>query len=53
MDVTQLLRVLALVLLGEGLEALHDDAGVVAIVHVDTRGTHPRLVKNSAVGSVI
>ena len=30
-------------LLGEVLEALHDDAGVVAVPHVDTGRPHPGL----------
>uniref|UniRef100_A0A2M4B2S5 Putative secreted protein n=1 Tax=Anopheles triannulatus TaxID=58253 RepID=A0A2M4B2S5_9DIPT len=33
----------ALVLLGERVEAVHDDAGVRAIVHVDRWRSHPRL----------
>uniref|UniRef100_A0A2M3ZS48 Putative secreted peptide n=1 Tax=Anopheles braziliensis TaxID=58242 RepID=A0A2M3ZS48_9DIPT len=32
-----------LVLLGERIEAIHDDARVGAIVHVDRRCSHPRL----------
>ena len=30
-------------LLGEVLEALHDDAGIVAVPHVDTGRPHPGL----------
>lgn len=40
-----LLQVLALVLVGERLEGLHDDARVRAVVHEDGRGTHPSLAK--------
>ena len=42
-DIAQLLGVLPLVLLSKGLEALHNYARVVAVVHVDARGAHPRL----------
>ena len=43
MGVSHLLCILSLVLLGKGLEAVDNNAGVVAVVDVDTGCSHPCL----------
>lgn len=52
MHIPDLLGVLPLVLLREGLEAVHNDPGVVAVVHVDAWGTHPRLHQNKIIAEL-
>jgi hypothetical protein len=47
-NIADLLCVLPLVLFRKGLEALHNDASIVAVVHVDTRGSHPCLQKSTS-----